>query len=167
MNCKTYKIVDLTTYTHFLSSSHEVNIMFYLSERIFTSWHMRTAHGGSQPYPQNARDNPQITEPYPPSSSGFHSSPPSQMDKIEEKFQFVHPFTIIVAGPTMSGKSTWIKNLLLLNKQLISPPSERILWIYKRWQPLYDELTYWISGIKFIQGIMEDIKTDTFINSRE
>jgi hypothetical protein len=79
----------------------------------------------------------------------------------------MHPFTMIVAGPTMSGKSTWIKNLLLLNKQLISPAPERILWIYKRWQPLYDELKYWIPSMKFIQGITEDIKTDKFINSRE
>lgn len=88
-------------------------------------------------------------------------------ESMEDKFQFVHPFTMIVAGPTMSGKSTWIKNLLLFNKQLIIPAPERILWIYKRWQPLYDELKYWISGIKFIQGITEDIKTDKFINSRE
>lgn len=74
---------------------------------------------------------------------------------------------MIVAGPTMSGKSTWLKNLLLFNKQLIIPAPKKILWIYKRWQRLYNELKYWISGIKFIQGITEDIKTDKFINSRE
>lgn len=74
---------------------------------------------------------------------------------------------MIVAGPTMSGKSTTIKNLILLNRELISPVPERILWIYKGWQPLYDKLKYWILGIKFIQGITEEIKTDKYINSQE
>ena len=67
----------------------------------------------------------------------------------------------------MSGKSTWIKNLLLLNAQLIYPAPHRILWIFKRWQPLYDELKHWIPNIQFIEGITEDIKSDALIDSRE
>ena len=67
----------------------------------------------------------------------------------------------------MSGKSTWIKKVLIHSDQLIRPVPDRILWIYKRWQPLYDELKYWIPSIVFIEGITEDIKYDTVINSRK
>ena len=72
---------------------------------------------------------------------------------------------MIVAGPTMSGKSTWITELLLHNTAHISPPPNRIIWIYKRWQPLYDELRMKMPTIQFIQG-MVDIKSDIYINSK-
>ena len=71
---------------------------------------------------------------------------------------------MIVAGPTMCGKSTWIKEMLLNIEGVISPIPGRIVWIYKRWQPLYDELKCRIPCITFIQGITEDIKSDTFID---
>ena len=44
-----------------------------------------------------------------------------------ETFKFEQPFTMIIAGPTMSGKSIWIKNLLLLNAQLISSTAKNPL----------------------------------------
>ena len=121
---------------------------------------MRNAHGSNQPPPP----------PPPPPPPDFINSPDKNMvleGMMDDKFQFVHPFTMIVAGPTMSGKSTFIKYLLLLHEHLFHPAPERVLWIYKRWQPLYDELKNWISGIIFIQGITEDIKSDTFMNARE
>ena len=94
--------------------------------------HMRIAHGTNQPYPQNAGVLPQTNPPPPPlwkssgiegtppppppprKSSGIEETPPPPTRKSSgnvETFKFVHPFTMIVAGPTMSGKSTWIKNL--------------------------------------------------------
>jgi hypothetical protein len=74
---------------------------------------------------------------------------------------------MIVSGPTMSGKWTWIKKVLIHCGQLICPAPERIFWIYKRWQLLYDALKYWIPSIVFTEGITEDIKYDTVINSRK
>ena len=123
---------------------------------------MRIAHGTSQPYPQNAGVLPQTNPPPPP------RPPPTRKSSGNvETFKFEHPLTMIVAGPTMSGKSTWIKNLLLQNAQLIYPSPHRILWIFKRWQPLYDELKHWIPNIQFIEGITEDIKSDALIDSRD
>ena len=107
------------------------------------SRHMRNAHGSSQPYPQSTRPPPPPSPPPPPPPPDFINSPEKNMVQegmMDDKFQFVHPFTMIVSGPTMSGKPTFIKNLLLLHEHLIHPAPERILWIYKRWQPLYDEL---------------------------
>jgi hypothetical protein len=74
---------------------------------------------------------------------------------------------MIVAGPTMSGKSTWIKKVLLDKDNMIIPAPEKIIWIYKRWQPLYNEMKYWIPGLIFIQGITEEIKSDKFISPGE
>ena len=42
---------------------------------------------------------------------------------LPAEFKFQHPFTMIVAGPTMSGKSTWMKQLLLSDR--ITPPPNR------------------------------------------
>ena len=64
--------------------------------------------------------------------------------------KFQHPFTMIVAGPTMSGKSSWMKQLLLSDR--ITPPPDRIIWLYKRWQPLYDELKDRIPHLEFIRS---------------
>ena len=119
--------------------------------------------------PQITDAEPQISEAYPPlppHSEAYpppppHSDsyppplPPPQSDIVEEPdsnketFAFQYPFTMIVAGPTMSGKSTWIKELLLHNTALISPPPNRIIWIYKRWQPLYGELRMKLPTIEF------------------
>ena len=70
-----------------------------------------------------------------------------------ETLKFVQPFTTIFDRPTMSGKSSWIKNLQLLNAQLIYPAPQRVLLILNWWQSLYDGLKHWIPNIQFIEGI--------------
>ena len=42
---------------------------------------------------------------------------------------FQHPTTILIAGPTLSGKTTFVKRLIL--SEMIQPPPERIIWFYK------------------------------------
>ena len=56
-----------------------------------------------------------------------------------------------IVGPTSSGKSTWLKNVLIRN--LISPQPSHITWCYRDWQPLYTELLQHIPNIDFVQGI--------------
>ena len=36
---------------------------------------------------------------------------------------------------------------------MITPPPEKILWFYKRWQPVYTELQETVPCIEFVQGI--------------
>ena len=79
--------------------------------------------------------------------------------------KFQHPFTMIVAEPTMSGKSTWMKQLLL--SDFITPPPNRIIWLYKRWQPLYDELKDRVPHLELIQGLPDNLNSDTFLNPQE
>ena len=72
---------------------------------------------------------------------------------LSNTFIFKHPFTMIVAGPTSCGKTTWIKNLLQQVNSMISPPPLKITWFYKRWQPMYTEMLNTITNMHFIQGV--------------
>jgi len=80
-------------------------------------------------------------------------------------FNFQHPFTGMVAGPTSCGKSFLVKDML--QRYVISPPPERIIWLYKRWQPLYDVIKAMVKpDVEFIQGIPLDLEKDTFLDTQ-
>ncbi|VDI38826.1 Hypothetical predicted protein [Mytilus galloprovincialis] len=49
---------------------------------------------------------------------------------------------------------------------LITPSPERIIWCYKRWQPLFSEMQQTIKNILFVQGLPENLNDDSFIDSR-
>ena len=63
-----------------------------------------------------------------------------------------HPFTGIVAGPTACGKSTWVKNLITYQKDMINPAPEHVIWFYGEWQPLYDTLS---GMVEFREGLAD------------
>ena len=69
-------------------------------------------------------------------------TPPPQEEKcsVQERFRFQHPFTMIVSGPTSCGKTYFVKTMLQHNQSVYYPAPQRIVWLYKRWQPLYDEI---------------------------
>ena len=67
-----------------------------------------------------------------------------------------------ISGPTGSGK-TWLVNKLLQNK-MISPKPDGIIYLYKRLQPLYDEMRT-IPNIEFIRGIPTHIDKDYFFDT--
>jgi len=48
---------------------------------------------------------------------------------VSPVIKFSHPTTIMIAGPTFSGKTTFVKRLL--HEDMIEPAPERIIWIYK------------------------------------
>lgn len=53
-----------------------------------------------------------------------------------------HPFTMIVAGPTGSGKTQWVTKLLTEFQNITTLTVNRptnILWCYGQWQQLYSE----------------------------
>ena len=74
----------------------------------------------------------------------FKSSQP-----CPEKFR--HPFSMLVAGPSSCGKTTWIRSLL--KGSMIEPPPRKVFWFYKSWQPLYTDMKITIPNIEFVQGI--------------
>ena len=100
----------------------------------------------------------EATPPPPPPSS------PTQHTQLQN-FVFRHPFTANVSGPTSCGKTYFVKTLLQNCMTKISPPPERIIWLYKRWHPLYDVIQETVyPKVDFIQGIPLDLDQDSFIN---
>ena len=81
-----------------------------------------------------------------------------------ENFHFKHPFTMLVVGPTSCGKTNWIKYLLSNIDVTIKPIPKNIIFFYKRWQPMYTQLSETISNIRFVEGLNMD-ETDSIENS--
>lgn len=96
---------------------------------------------------------------YTPSPQAVHREQKSN----DDNFVFRHPFTGIFSGPTSCGKTFLVKKILQNHK--ITPWPQRIIWIYRRWQPLYDEIkrTVW-PNVEFVQGIPIDIDKDSYLN---
>ena len=68
---------------------------------------------------------------------------------------FSHPTSILISGNSGSGKSTFVANLIRKGK--IQPPPQRIVWFYKQYQPLYDELQAQGIVIEFVEGLPDEI----------
>ena len=61
------------------------------------------------------------------------------------------PFTCLCSGSTGSGKTSLIADIL--DKQLITPKPDYVLWLYAEDQPLYKNMP----GVHFHQGIPDDL----------
>ena len=72
------------------------------------------------------------------------------------------PFTSIVAGCTLRGKTVYVTKLLEYAKTTISPPPERIVWCYGQWQLMYFEMIKNIPCIEFNKDIPSDITPVNF-----
>ena len=68
-----------------------------------------------------------------------------------------HPFTSIVSGPTMSGKTSWISKLLG-NMHHIDTDISDIVLCYGEWQPAYEKLP-----ARFIQGMIDPDELDASV----
>ena len=67
-----------------------------------------------------------------------------------------HPFTCIIAGPSSSGKTVFVKKLLEQKNDVILDTPERILWCYGEFQPLFQKLSDSVPGIQFVEGLPDD-----------
>ena len=107
---------------------------------------------------QECSSTPQPRAPAPTNAPPCIPLPQQQQTMI-----FQHPFTMSVSGPTSCGKTTFVKKLLLNN--LIQPLPTRIIWLYRRWQPLYDDVKGAVyPPVEFIQGIPTTLGEDTFVS---
>lgn len=59
------------------------------------------------------------------------------------------PATVLIAGPSMSGKSTFIRDLIKHKDAIFHPVPERIIYSYKCYQPIFQEM----DNVEFIEGI--------------
>jgi hypothetical protein len=68
---------------------------------------------------------------------------------------FEHPFTCVVAGPTQSGKTVFVQNILKGSHLYISPPPQKIVWCYGIQNEAQMQQTKAMSNIpiEFFEGI--------------
>ena len=89
-----------------------------------------------------------------------------------DSFHFRHPFTLMLAGPTQSGKTTIIQKIISQAwGGLVRAPPAAIIYCYSQWQDIYDEIkigraqgpSYFnVSSIIFNEGLpdLENIDTN-------
>ena len=70
-----------------------------------------------------------------------------------------HPFTCIVAGPTLCGKSTFVTRLLRHAAAKIDPPPENITWCYGEWQEAY--ATTDLTHVRIKEGLPTEAMFDS------
>ena len=87
------------------------------------------------------------------------------MDADIKYFQFIHPFTCMVAGPTSCGKTVFVNNLIKNSELLLSNIDKlKVTWAYGQWQKSYEDT----EGIDYFEGLpseeyLQDSKTNLLI----
>ena len=71
--------------------------------------------------------------------------------KRSEPFRFHTPSSILIVGPSGSGKSVFTKKLLLQHPELFNTPLEQIHYCYGAWQDGFKTMKN--EGVKFHEGI--------------
>ena len=68
---------------------------------------------------------------------------------VDENYcKFRHPFTGVVSGSTMCGKTTYIANLIKHKSNVITPNVKRIIYCYNKWQNIFDTMP----EVQFVKG---------------
>ena len=70
--------------------------------------------------------------------------------------QFKCPSSIIIAGPSQCGKTTFTRQLLQQADYLFERPIRKIIYCYGQWQESFKDMA---EQVEFIEGIPEDIPT--------
>ena len=73
-------------------------------------------------------------------------------------FELHHPFTMCVIGPTNSGKTWTVVDLLRNRNKLLSIPVKDVLYIYCDFQPIFEKLSAEDPNIKFSSNL-QDLET--------
>ena len=70
--------------------------------------------------------------------------------------EFKAPFTLIIVGPSSSGKSQWLKKFITYSHMLIDPPPQHILYAYGELNPTI--LEYREKGLDIFNGVPDQLK---------
>ena len=70
--------------------------------------------------------------------------------------QLRHPFTFIIAGGTMSGKTTFVSKLIANLDEMIQPIVNDVIIFYKEYETAYEAMKVSDSRVRCINGINLD-----------
>lgn len=62
--------------------------------------------------------------------------------------QFRHPSCTVIAGPSQSGKTTFLSSLIASRERMFAPPVGRVIYCYGQYQSAFDAM----SNVEFVQG---------------
>ena len=92
------------------------------------------------------------------------------MESERSTFQFKHPFTCLLAGPTGSGKTVLLRRLLAQYKILFTRlPADamqkklRVLWLHGQSQPLHKVKIHRNVDVTYLEGFPDDQKLDSVL----
>ena len=70
-------------------------------------------------------------------------------------YKFIHPFTSMVSGPSKSGKTYLVREILKNYKILTDINSEtlKVIWAYGTWQEIYNEKISENVNIQYFSGL--------------
>jgi len=66
--------------------------------------------------------------------------------------KLVHPSTVLVSGPTGSGKTLFVVKLLAEDMFQYRP--NRVIWVYSEWQPAYSSLA---TQVEFTKAVDDEL----------
>ena len=91
--------------------------------------------------------------------------PDQGLQLINGPVLFKHPFTCTISGSSKCGKTAFL--LKMLQSDTIQPQADRIVILYKRWQPLYDNFKSFLPKAEFYKGIPRNLDDDKFFDVRK
>lgn len=66
------------------------------------------------------------------------------------RIPFSHPASILIAGPSRSGKTVFVRRML--SEKMISPFPSRVVIVYGEWQKEYEKVKQMFPDVEFIKG---------------
>lgn len=82
------------------------------------------------------------------------------MEEVDFDPRFTVPFSCLIVGPSGSGKSFFVKNVLENCEHVMNAKHDNIVWIYSCFQPMYKELQRMNKDIKFIKGLPDSFEDE-------
>lgn len=83
----------------------------------------------------------------------------------EDSFRFLIPSNSLLVGPSRSGKSTFMFNVL--RQGFIHPQPDKITWCYAVWQPLYETILRALPRVQFVKGIPYNLEDENYFDGRK
>ena len=85
----------------------------------------------------------------------------------ESLLRFKTPTSILISGRSQAGKSTLTYKILKHADGMFETPPTKILYAYKVWQTVYDEMERSISNIEFQEGLPSKVDLETLSKQGE